>query len=205
MPTDREPDGTRHERPGGVSGTGDPGRTARSFAALLAPADLPASGWEVVEERSWPTGLLDPASDKSKRALDGGGVTAWRKFGREGSGDSAWVEVVPYATDADAAVSLQQVPRFFVGVVAPGEAVVEERAVGDHRMPDVPETWVYEKWTTSAGGEVRARFVAGAVGRALFLVCLAGPAEYWAWAEVRRLASGQAERLARALDGPSPI
>ena len=48
----------------------------RSFAMLLGRADLPGHGWEISEERHWPTGQLDPTSEKSQRALQAGGITA---------------------------------------------------------------------------------------------------------------------------------
>ena len=90
--------------------------TARSFAMLLGEADLVGHGWEVTEERSWPTGGLDPESEKSKRAVEAGGITAWRSLAEAGSPRTAWFEVVPYASPADAELSLRQVPRFFVGI-----------------------------------------------------------------------------------------
>ena len=46
------PDGDNEDAP-------DAG-TARSLAMLLDQADLAGHGWEVSEERTWPTGGLDP-------------------------------------------------------------------------------------------------------------------------------------------------
>ena len=108
-------------------------RTAWSFSLLLTPDELPGSGWTVVEERSWPTGGLDATSETGRRALEAGGITAWRRFA-DGQGHEAWVEVVPYATADDARVARVRVPTYFVGVAPPGGTVVEELVVADRRV-----------------------------------------------------------------------
>lgn len=172
--------------------------TARSFSMLLGTADLPGTGWAVVEERSWPTGRLDPASEKSRHALREGGITAWRKFATARPPESAWVEVVPYACAEDAGLSLRQVPTFFVGVAPPDETVVEEHVVDDWVVPGVQEPSVYEKSSTGPHGEVVARYVAGAVDRVLFLTSLTGSPATWTWGEATVLAAAQAEQVRRA-------
>ena len=177
--------------------------TARSFAMLVSPADLPGSGWEVVEERSWPTGQLDPTSQKSRRALHEGGITAWRKFGRDQPG-SAWVEAVPYASAEDASTSLRQVPRFFVGVTQPDETVDEELVVGDREVTGLVDPWILDKSTTGQAGPQRARYVAGTVGRILVLTCLSGPPGLWAWSEALGLAADQTARVRSAGDATTP-
>jgi hypothetical protein len=168
-----------------------------SFGMLLGPADLPGPGWDVVEERHWPTGQLDPTSHKSQRALGADCVTAWRSLRQVDPARSAWVEVVPYATPEDARLSLLQVPRFFVGTAPEGGSVVEERTVEDRSVPGVEDTWFLEKTTSGPEGSTRARYVGGAIDRALFLTCFSSAVEYWAWEQVLELASHQAERIRR--------
>jgi len=179
-------------------GRGDP-ETTRSLAMLLTVADLVGPGWEVVEERTWPTGQLDPESEKSKRALQAGGITAWRSLAQAGSSRTAWFEVVPYASSADAELSLRQVPRFFVGSDRPDEQVVAERVVDDQVLPGSTDAWIYEKSTTGPRGEGRARYVGGTAGRTLFLTCFAGPDEAWSWADAMTLTALQAERVRLAV------
>ena len=171
----------------------------RSFAMLLGPADLPGSEWEVSEERHWPTGQLDPTSGKSKRALEAGGVTAWRSLTQTEAMRSAWVEVVPYATVDDTVLSLRQVPRFFVGVQRPDETVVSERRVDDQHLAGISETWVYEKSTTGAAGASLSRYVGGTIDCVLFLTCCSGREEYWPWPDVIATAERQAERVREIL------
>jgi hypothetical protein len=183
--------------PGAMDTDGPDGDATWSFGMLLGPDDLPDPGWAVVEERHWPTGQLDPSSQKSQRALGAGCITAWRSLGRTEPALSAWVEVVPYATPDDARLSLHQVPRFFVSTAADGESIVEERTVGDQPVPGVDAAWVFEKTTSGPQGPTRARYVGGAIGRVLFLTCFSSPAEHWAWADVLDLAARQAERVRR--------
>lgn len=173
----------------------DDGERARSFAMLLEPSDLPGHRWKISEERSWPTGQLDPASEKSRRALEFGGVTAWRSFDEAESSRSAWVEVVPYATAEDAGVSLRQVPKFFVGTLRPGEKLMAEGVVEGRVLPGVADTWMFEKATTGTEGDTSARYVGGTIGRILFITCFSRSGAMWPWAEVIELARLQAEKV----------
>ena len=92
------------------------------------------------EDRTWPTGGLDPTGAKSRRARRAGTVTAWRTFRAAPMVRSAWVEVVPYATGEDAAVSLRQSPRYFTGAGGPDEEVVAAHLVEDLGLPGVYQT-----------------------------------------------------------------
>lgn len=175
----------------------------RSFAMLLGPADLPGRGWEISEERHWPTGQLDPTSEKSQRALQVGGVTVWRSLTQAEAMRSAWVEVVPYATAEDTVLSLRQVPRFFVGAQRPDETVVSERRVDDEHLPGVSDTWVYEKSTTDTTGASLSRYVGGAIDCVLFLTCCSGREAFWSWPDVRDVAERQGERVREVL-GATP-
>ena len=171
----------------------------RSFSMLLGPTDLPGHGWKITEERHWPTGQLDPTSEKSQRALRAGGVTAWRALTQEEETRSAWVEVVPYATADDTALSLRQVPRFFVGVQRPDETITSEQRVDDQHLVGVSDIWVYEKSAIDATGASLSRFVGGTIARILFLICCAGREAFWPWPEVMDIAGKQAKRVREVL------
>jgi hypothetical protein len=175
------------------------GETRWSLAMLLGPPELQPRGWKVVEERTWPTGQLDPTSEKSQRALEAGGITAWRSLEHPEAKRSMWVEVVPYASAADAELSLRQVPRFFVGVAEPDEEVTGERVMDDQDLPDVSDTWVYEKSIDGPRGATVSRYVAGTVERILFLTCFSTPGEPWPWVDVVELSGLQAHRVRRCL------
>ena len=153
--------------------------SAASLAMLLVPSDLPGPGWEVTQERTWPTGQLDPESEKSRRALRAGAVTAWRSFEQTGMPRSAWSEVVPYATAADAALSLRQAPRYFEGTDVPGEQVVAQRFVEDRVLPGVADAWIFEKSLSGPSGDRLSRFVAGTVGQVLSIASCSGREGTW--------------------------
>ena len=181
-----------------LPGDGD-ARTASSFAMLLDGSDLVGRGWEVVEERSWPTGGLDSESEKSRRAFSAGGITAWRSLADAESSRTAWFEVVPYANAEDAQLSLRQVPRFFVGTSKPDQTVVSERVVDDQVLPGSTDTWIFEKATTGPDGDDLSRFVGGTVDQVLFLTSFGGPEGVWSWADVMDLTALQSARVRTAL------
>ena len=189
------PDG---ERPGAAGEDGGATETARSLAMLAAAADLPGPGWEVAEDRTWSTGGLDPTSEKSRRARRAGTVTAWRTFRQRGSVRSAWVEVVPYATGEDAAVSLRQSPRYFTGAGGPDEEVVAEHLVEDLGLPGVPDVWMYEKTVRGPDGTRHVRYVAGTVAQVLFIASCSGEPGQWTWQDVVTLAATQADLVRRS-------
>ena len=161
--------------------------------------DLPGQGWTVVEERTWPTGQLDAASQKSRRARNAGGITVWRSLDQAETSRSFWTEVVPYASAADAELSLQQVPRFFVGEAGPDETIVSEQVITGQVVPGVTNTWLFEKAATGPVGDRVARFVAGIVEHILFIDSCSGQVESWTWADLIGLAAVHAERVGRSL------
>jgi hypothetical protein len=175
------------------------GQTSWSFALLLGPADLPGGHWAIEEERSWPTGRLDPESAKNRRALEAGGITAWRKLAEAGTPRSAWAEVVPYSTAEDAAQSLVQVPGFFLGALHPDETVLDERVVHGREVPGLPGPWILDKSTRGPQGDVEARYVAGTVGTVLSITCFSGRAGDWTWPDIVRLSAAQADAVRRAV------
>jgi len=152
----------------------------------------------VAEDRTWPTGELDPASEKSRRARRAGVVTAWRTFRQPGSVRSAWVEVVPYATEEDAALSLRQSPRYFTGTNGPDENLVAEQVVEDRGLPGVPDAWLYEKTVRGPDGARHTRYVAGTVARVMFIASCSGEPGQWTWDDLLALAETQAELVLRA-------
>jgi len=182
-----------------AGGGGDHVGSAASLGMLLVPSDLPGPGWEVSRERTWPTGQLDPDSEKSRRAVRSGAITAWRSFEQTGVARSAWFEVVPYATAADASLSLRQAPRYFAGTDDPGERVVVQRFVEDRVLPGLADAWILEKSLSGPSGDRLSRFVAGTVGRVLSIASASGREGVWELDDLVGLALRQAERVRGAL------
>ncbi len=176
-------------------GSGSEEETLWSFALLPGPGGLPGGPWAIAEERSWPTGRLDPESEKSRRALRAGGVTAWRKLEEGGTSRSAWFEVVPYSCAEDAALSLLQLPQFFVGGSQPDDEVIGERVLHDREVPGLPDPWILQKSTRGPRGEVEAHAIAGAIGPLLSITSFSGRVGDWPWSEIIRLTGAQADRV----------
>ena len=105
---------------------GRPDGGVRSFAIVARPADLPGLGWEISEERHWPTGQLDPTSDKSRRALQAGGVTAWRSLTQAEAMRSGWVGGGPLCDGRGHRVVTSAGAKVFVGTQRPDETIVSE-------------------------------------------------------------------------------
>lgn len=187
------------EQSGDGGGPDAGGQTSWSFALLLGAADLPGGPWAIEEERSWPTGQLDPESAKSRRALEAGGITAWRRLAEAGTSRSAWAEVVPYSTAEDAGLSLVQVPKFFLGPLRPDETVLDERVVHGREVPGLPGPWILDKSSRGPQGDVEARYVAGTVGPVLSITCFSGRFGDWTWPDVVRLSAAQADAVRRAV------
>jgi len=183
-----------------VSGAPDAGddpttEVARSLALLLEADELPGPGWEVSGDRTWVTGALDPDSPKSRRAREAGLVTAWRSFEQAGTGRTAWVEVVPYATAEDAELSRRQSPPYFVGTDQPDEHVVAGGEVDGHTIDAVAELWVYEKSVAGPGGVRVSRYVAGTVDRVLLIASCAGDEGAWSLDDLMELATALVDRV----------
>ena len=180
-------------------GGGDPVGSAASLAMLLVPSNLPGPGWKVSRERTWPTGQLDAESEKSRRAVGAGAVTAWRSFEQTGAARSAWFEVVPYATAADASLSLRQAPKYFEGTDDPDERVVAQGFVEGRVLPGLADAWILEKSLAGPTGGRVSRFVAGTVGHVLSIASSSGPEGTWEMDDLVGLALRQAERIRSAL------
>ncbi|MBF6558086.1 MAG: hypothetical protein IVW52_18420 [Acidimicrobiales bacterium] len=70
------------------------------------------------------------------------------------------------------------------------DGVVEDRV-----LPGVADTWMFEKSTTGTEGDTSACYVAGTIGRILFITCFSRSGALWPWAEVMELARLQAEKV----------
>jgi hypothetical protein len=168
---------------------------ARSLALLLEARELPGPEWRVSGDRTWVTGALDPDSPKSRRARQAGLVTAWRSFEQVGTGRTAWVEVVPYATAEDAELSRRQSPPYFVGTDQPDEQVVAGGEIDGREIDGVAELWVYEKSVAGPGGVRVSRYVAGTVEQVLLIASCAGDEEAWSLDDLMGLAAKLVDRV----------
>src|SRR5258708_24614603 len=72
------------------------------LASLLGCGDLPGGPWQIVDERTWRTGVTGPSTPWGERARQAGSLTAWRSFRDATASRWAWVQVAPLAAAEDA-------------------------------------------------------------------------------------------------------
>src|SRR5258708_19218965 len=72
------------------------------LASLLGCGDLPGGPWQVVDERTWRTGVTGPSTPWGERARQVGSLTAWRSFRDAAASRWAWIQVTPLASAEDA-------------------------------------------------------------------------------------------------------
>jgi len=165
-----------------------------ALAGLLSGSDLPDGPWRVVDQRTWRTGKVGPATAWGERARQAGSITAWRSFSHQTAPRWAWIQVMPMASEEDAGAALAEVGeralanlRFTVRLVSQRDVLVEPFA-------GATAVWARLQHTEGRDGPDVVLMLAGAVSHWLVIVCLSGsPA--WDWQSASALAALQAARL----------
>jgi hypothetical protein len=175
--------------------------TRRSLAMLPAASDLPGDGWTLLDEATWRTGRLGKATEWGIRARALGSVTAIRSFEQKTeSRRGLWAEVMPLASEDDAAEALNDLPNRFVRNPRSKVTFTTEHQASGVMVPGTASTWAYERNGTSAAGDSAERIVAGTVGRIQFVVDVSGLGEAWPWDEVVSIAGDLVHRISQSVD-----
>jgi hypothetical protein len=166
-----------------------------SLRMLPDASDL-GDGWKVFREQTWRTGRMGRALDWGVRAREMRSVTAYRSFEQTGASRSLWAEVMPLATDADAAAALTDLPTRFIRNPRAEVSVTGEQSVLDVAVPGTLSTWAYEQTVSGKVGNGVSRYLAGAVGSVIFIVAASGLGDGWPWDEVVSIANLVVSRIA---------
>ena len=166
----------------------------RALARVVSEYDLPGSGWRVIDERTWRTGVCGRATDWGRRARAIGSVTAWRSFDLEAQ-RWCWVQVVPLASEPDALAAVEGVGDRTLGNLRSEVTVISEQDVEISLFPGAGSVWAREQHTSGPTGAGVAKTLAAATGLHLIVVCASGSPE-WEWDAVTGLARRQAALLA---------
>lgn len=164
------------------------------LACLAGCGDLPGGPWQVVDQRTWRTGVTGLSTPWGERARQVGSVTAWRSFRDATASRWAWVQVTPLASAEDARDALTG-----TGERALNNLNSEVRLVSETDVPIEPFTsasavWAREQHTEGRDGPGVVLMLAAAVSEWLIVMCLSGtPA--WDWQSASELAAVQAARL----------
>lgn len=165
------------------------------LARVVTVDDLPGSGWSVMDQRTWRTGVTGSPTEWGQRARSAGSVTGWRSFQAEDGGLGCWVQVVPLVSEPDALAALEGVLDRALRNLRSEVTVVREQDVDLEAFPGAGRVWAHEQHTSGPRGEGVTKMLAAASGTYLIVVCASGsPA--WAWESVVAVARRQAERLA---------
>jgi hypothetical protein len=158
---------------------------------LITLEDLP-SGWKVLDERRWRTGLgVEPWA---RRVRDQGGLTAWKSFVASSNDQWLWVQATPLANDEDAdAVRAEFWGRTMKNLAAH----VRVTATQDGPSLTLPATTVktVEQLTMGPAGPGAARYVVWSHGRVVSALGASGLAQAWPWESLGALARKQNQRI----------
>jgi len=172
-----------------------------SLSMLLEPSQLPGAGWTLLDQRSWRTGFTSKPSEAARRARHARRFSAIRSFELAAASRWVWVEVMPFATAADAEAALPSLPTLFVSnprakVTVTGERRLEPDEIAE--MADYP--FVYEQTTSGEHGPSASRYAAGTVRHVVFIVATSAFGEGWSWTEVASVAASQVAGIRNVIE-----
>jgi hypothetical protein len=156
---------------------------------LLEPGDLPGDGWSRLDQRTWRTGIGNPAP-WAQRARAAGSVTAWRSF--VAGERTLWVQVVPFASAGDAGEALPALFDHQLANLRSQAQLVEEHDVAVPAALQAEAVMRVQR--TDLGRTVMLAFVRG---DDLVVLAASAPGEGWNVDDVTGLAALQGEHLVR--------
>ena len=172
-----------------------------SLSMLLETSQLPGAGWAVLDQRSWRTGFTSKTGEAARRARRARRFSAIRSFELAAESRWVWVEVMPFATAADAEAVLPRLPTLIVSNPRAKVTVTGERRLGPDEVADMAEyPFVYEQATSGEQGPSASRYAAGTVGHVVFIVATSEYGEGWAWAEVASVAEPLVARIRNVIE-----
>ena len=141
------------------------------LACLLAAEHLPGASWQVLDQRTWRTGVVGPATPWGDRARQAGSVTAWRSF-RDNASRWAWIQITPWASATDADDALAEISGRGIKNVNAEVRLAGEFDPGIEPFHGAGSVWAREQPTQGPDGPGVVLMLAGTVGNWLAVVCL---------------------------------
>jgi hypothetical protein len=166
----------------------------QSLALLPTEAELPGTGWRMLDERCWRTGATAHEPwERRARAL--GCVSAWRSFEQRPAGRWLWTQIVPLASDEDGVEALKVLPSRLMANWRAHVTVTSRREVDGLDVPGTQAVWAEEHTTAGEAGTGVARMLAWVADSAVAALSFASVDPIaWSWDEVTALATAQAAR-----------
>lgn len=163
-----------------------------ALGRLITADDLPGDEWTIVDQRTWRTGMTGPPTPWARRARAARSVTAYRSFAA-GSGQGCWVQVIAFASEADALSALEEVSGRLLRKQSKS-TVVREQDVTVDPFQGAGRVWAHEFVASTPDGEATTKIVAAAVSSQVAAVCASG-SPGWDWDVVVTIARRQAAEL----------
>jgi hypothetical protein len=188
----------------GIAQIGRPSARKSSLAMLVEPTDLPGGGWRTIGERSFRIGFRIGASEVARSARHTGAFASSRYFEQAPAMSRyCWLEVMPYASAADAKSVLPDLETSIVRDPRT-EATGVGRRIEPQEAPEVADyPFVYETPISGRNGPSTPRMVGGIVAHVVFVVSCSEAGPGWSWSEVAPVGAAQALKIRTILDASS--
>jgi hypothetical protein len=177
----------------------------RSQSMLLDREEIPGENWALWRQRSWRPGMFDYSP--SRHAFQAGTFVSMRTFveaeisartfEERAQVRRVMVQVIPTASVADAETMMPDLGRRLEG--ESDSRTLGFRTIHNQEVAGVPNAWTFEKEYRAMKGTAITRYVAGHVGRVIFVVAGQGYVDPWTWAELTSLGVLQKEKVERTL------
>jgi hypothetical protein len=151
---------------------------------LLNIKDVPTENFDRRENRSFLTGAGGKNNDDVvKRAREMSSLTVWRMMRSSRSSRSLWVELIPFATRADAEISLTRILGDLRG--APLAPRMNNRTVTLENLflEGVSNYVAMEQSSINEKKGIQELILAGVIDRYEFGMGFGSEDEYWTWDE----------------------
>lgn len=164
------------------------------LARMLSADDLPDGPWRMMDQRTWRTGVMGPATEWGERARQIGSLTGWRSFSHRATLRATWIQLIPLASADDAGAAVTVIGEQGLSNLRSRVQLVSQRDVPLEPFTGASAVWAREQHTAGKDGPGVVLMLAGAVNHWLVIVCLSGMPT-WDWSSASGLAALQAARL----------
>jgi len=141
------------------------------MARLLSAGDLPGGLWKMMDERSWRTGSIGPATPCGQRSRAAKNVVVWRSFEKKDDEKWTWIQIVPFVSadyaklDLEAAAQGDGIPNLRAEVRLVAQTFDEEA-----EYEGLNAVRVLTQDTSDPRGDNKARMIYCLVGSFLSVV-----------------------------------
>jgi hypothetical protein len=158
---------------------------------IVALEDLP-SGWKVVDERRWRSGVGQERWAVRVREL--GGLTAWRSFKAPSNDRWLWAQATPLADGQDAEAAQRDFWERRMKNLAAQVSVTETRE-GPPLILPASIVRTVEELTEGRAGTGAARYLVWTNGRVVSALGASALAQPWSWERLEEIALKQNQRI----------